>query len=63
MEVWRPFLIVRGIEFEEEEEDMIDEEMVKDHFEAISGAKIEVIELKGTEAKISFIHPEGIVNH
>ena len=58
MQVWCPFLIVRGLEFEE---DMVNEEMVRDHFEAISGTKIESIELKGTEAKISFIQLEGMI--
>ena len=60
MQVWRPFLIVKGLEFEEEDE--ISDELIKDEFESLAGgAKIESIKLNGTEAKISFLHPPGIV--
>ncbi len=65
MQVWCPYLIVKGLEFEDMFEDTDDvEEMIKDHFEDIAnGAKIESIELKGTEAQISFLQPQGMIAH
>ena len=60
MQVWCPFLIVKGLDFDEEEDEAESKDLIKDHFEDISQAKIESIELKGTEAKISFINPQGI---
>lgn len=57
IEVWRPYLFVRGLEY------WIDKDSIAEHFEAeANGAKIEYVELdkKGTEARIMFTDPQGI---
>ena len=55
MEVWRPYLIVRGLE------DWIAKEIVEEHFEdTASGAKIESIEIENDEAKIMFMNSQSI---
>lgn len=56
MEVWRPYLIARGLE------EWIDKDMIAEHFEAeANGAKVELVEVleRGREAKISFRTPQG----
>ena len=56
MEVWRPYLVARGLE------EWIDDSMIAEHFEAeANGAKVECVEVveRGTEAKISFCNPQG----
>lgn len=54
-EVWRPYLIVRGLE------EWIDKDLVADHFkESANGAAIEFVEVHDNEAKIMFLNPQGI---
>lgn len=55
MEVWRPYLIARGLE------EWITSDIIKDHFKAeANGATVEFVEVQGTEAKITFANPQGI---
>lgn len=57
-EVWRPYLVVSGLE------DWIREDMVEDHFEElVNGAAIESVEIHENEAKIMFRNPQGELNH
>jgi hypothetical protein len=56
-EVWRPYLVARGLE------DWIEKSVIEDHFKDLAkGAAIEyvVIEAEGTEAKIMFQDPQGM---
>lgn len=56
MEVWCPYLFVRGLE------DWINKDSIAEHFEAeANGAKVEYVELdkEGTEARVMFIDPQG----
>ena len=56
VEVWRPYLIARGLE------EWIDKETIAEHFEAeANGAKVELVEVleRGREAKIFFYNPQG----
>ena len=53
-EVWRPYLMVRGLE------DWIEEEYVEEHFKELAkGAAIEFVKIKDNEAEIMFINPQG----
>lgn len=55
MEVCHPYLIARGVE------EWITSDVIKDHFEAeANGATVEFIEMHGTNARITFINPQGI---
>lgn len=56
VEVWRPYLIARGLE------EWIEKDMIAQHFQAeAGGAKVELVEVleRGREAKISFNNPQG----
>lgn len=53
-EVWRPYLVVRGLE------EWIEKDFIEEHFREISkGAAIEYVEIEGTEAKIMFLNSQG----
>ena len=56
LEVWRPYLIVKGLE-----EWMIEDvDMIKDHFQAeANGAQIQSIDVHGSETIIMFASPQG----
>ena len=54
VDVWRPYLVVRGLE------DWISKEIIEEHFEeTANGAKIESIEIHDCEAKIVFINSQS----
>ncbi len=56
-EAFPPYLLVRGLE------DWFTEEMLEEHFEAeAQGAKIESVDVTGSEAKIVFSNPQGIIS-
>ena len=54
-EVWRPYLVVRGLE------DWIEKEFIEEHFRELArGAAIEYVAVESTEAKIMFVDPQGM---
>ena len=60
MEVWRPYLIARGLE------EWITKDVIEEHFAAeAGGAKVESVEVRerGREAKVVFLNPQGQQQH